>query len=200
MNSDIIIGFLVGIGLASAVGFRIFIPLFMMSLCAYFEWLPFDLGNSWKWIGSTTALVAFGIGTLVETLGYYIPWVDNLLDTITAPAAAIAGTLMMAVQLDAIDGAFMKWALAIIAGGGTASLISGTTAGSRATSSATTGGVANPIISTTELGFSGLLGITSLLSLSFPAVLIILIGLLIFVAFIIYKIIKGLGSIRKKIN
>lgn len=200
MIPDIFIGFLVGIGLASAIGFRVFIPLFLVSLSAYFEWIPFDLGEKWEWLGSSMAVVAFGIGMLVETLGYYIPWVDNLLDTITAPTAAIAGTMMMAVQLDTIDSEFLKWALAIIAGGGTASLVSGATAGSRATSSATTGGVANPVISTAEIGTAGTLGATSLLSLNFPVLLVVLVVFLALTFFVIYRVYKGFGWIRKKIT
>lgn len=197
---DIIVGLLVGIGLASAIGFRVFIPLFLVSLSAYFNWIPFDLGNNWQWLGSSTAVIAFGVGMLVETLGYYIPWVDNLLDTITAPTAAIAGTMMMAIQLDTLDSEFLKWALAIIAGGGTASLVSGATAGSRATSSATTGGVGNPVLSTAEIGTAGALGTTSLLSLNFPILLIVLVLFLALVFFLIYKVYKGFGWIRKKIN
>ncbi|MFV0530276.1 MAG: DUF4126 domain-containing protein [Flavobacteriales bacterium] len=198
MFPEIAIGLLVGIGLASAVGFRVFVPLFMISIFSYLGWIPFELGDNWSWLGSMTAVIAFGIATVVEIFGYYIPWVDNILDTITAPAAAIAGTMMMAIQLDTLDSEFLKWSLAIIAGGGTATMVSGATSGSRMVSSSTTGGVANPFIATTEVGTASVLGLTSLLSLSYPILIFLLIFFLLIIGYVIYKVYQGFGWVREK--
>ena len=196
---DIIIGLIVGLGLSSAVGFRVFVPLFLLSLFSYLGYLPFDLGENWKWVGSLTAVIGFGFATLLETFGYYIPWVDNVLDTITTPAATVAGTFLMASQLTGMEDHFLMWALAIIAGGGTAAAVSGATAGTRATTSATTGGMANPILSTAELGTASALGVTSLLSLSSPVLFVVLVLLLVLVAYVVYKLIQNFMKIRKKI-
>jgi hypothetical protein len=46
---------------------------------------------------------------------------------------------------------FLKWTLAVIAGGGAAGLVQGATVMTRAASTATTGGLANPVVSTLEL-------------------------------------------------
>lgn len=199
MFSEIIIGLLVGVGLASAVGFRIFVPLLMVSIVAYLDWMPFELSDHWSWLGSSTAVIAFGVATIVEIFGYYIPWVDNILDTITGPVAAIVGTMMVAIQLDTLDSEFLKWAMAIIAGGGTATVVSGATSGSRMISTSTTTGIANPIISTAEIGTAGVLGLTSLLSLSYPVLIFLLLFFLVIIGFIIYKVYQGFDRIREKV-
>lgn len=193
---EIIISLIIGIGLASAVGFRVFIPMFMVSLFAYFDWVPFDLGESWTWLGSSTAVIAFGVAVIIETIGYYIPVVDNALDTIAAPAAAVAGTMMVAIQLDSLDSEFIKWALAIIAGGGTATAINGATSSGRATSTVSTAGLGNSIVSSAEIGAAGALGLTSLLSLSYPVLIVILLIGLLLVGYLIYRLFKGWGKIK----
>ena len=90
---ETVISICLGIGLAASVGFRVFLPLFALSLASYFN--IWELNGSWLWIGSLTAVLIFGVATLIEVMGYYIPFVDNLLDTIAIPLAAIAGTAVM---------------------------------------------------------------------------------------------------------
>jgi len=148
-TTETLISIFLGIGLAASVGFRVFVPLFSLSLASYFGVIP--LNESWVWIGSITALCTFGIATVLEILAYYIPIFDNLLDTIAVPLAAIAGTAVVvstAANLDPI----VTWSLAIIAGGGTAAAIKGSAATTRAASTTTTAGLANPIVSTVETG------------------------------------------------
>ncbi|NCO63637.1 MAG: DUF4126 domain-containing protein, partial [Flavobacteriia bacterium] len=50
MNLESIISICLGIGLAASVGFRLFLPLFALSLASYFNIL--ELNESWQWIGS----------------------------------------------------------------------------------------------------------------------------------------------------
>ena len=76
MTSETIISIFLGIGLAASVGFRVFLPLFALSLAAYFG--VWELNQHWVWIGSLAALIILGVATLVELLAYFIPWVDNL--------------------------------------------------------------------------------------------------------------------------
>ena len=137
----------IGIGLAAACGFRVFVPLLVMSAAAYTGHL--ELSSGFQWIGTLPALVAFASATALEIAAYYVPWVDNLLDTISGPAAVIAGTVVTASALTDVD-PFLKWSLAIIGGGGVAGIVSGSTTVLRGASTLATGGLGNPIFSTVE--------------------------------------------------
>ena len=85
ISTELIISLLLGIGLSAAVGFRIFVPLLISALGAYF--FDFNLNENFSWIGTLPAVVIFGTATLFEIVAYFIPWFDNLLDTIATPAA-----------------------------------------------------------------------------------------------------------------
>lgn len=91
--TESIISICLGIGLAASAGFRVFLPLFALSLAAHFN--LWELNESWLWIGSLMAVITLGAATLIEIAAYYIPFVDNLLDTIAIPLATIAGTAVM---------------------------------------------------------------------------------------------------------
>jgi hypothetical protein len=175
-----------GIGLASAVGFRVFFPLLLLSLAGYYDYIP--LNESWEWIGSLTALIILGMATIIEIFGYYIPWVDNILDTLAVPLAAIAGTVVVVATIGDMNPVF-TWALAIIAGGGTATAIKGNVSLLRLSSTATTGGLANPVVSTIETGGSLVM---TLLSIFFPILAILL------VIFIFYRIFRFYKKHPKK--
>lgn len=162
-----------GIALAAACGFRVFVPLLATSLAAHFGYLTPSSGMAW--IGSLPALIMLCVATVVEILGYYIPWVDHLLDTVASPAAVIAGTLAAAAAFGNIDPAF-KWALALIAGGGAAAMLQGATVLTRAASTATTGGIGNPIVSTAENAGAIILSISAVLLPIFAIVLVGIIG------------------------
>ncbi|MEO0509054.1 MAG: DUF4126 domain-containing protein [Verrucomicrobiota bacterium] len=152
-----------GIGLAAACGFRVFVPLFIASLAANMG-VEVDFLGSFNvseilgehhWLGSTPVTIMLGVATAVEVAGYYVPWIDNALDTIASPLAVGAGTLITGAMMPEFmgDGSF-KWAIATIAGGGTAGVVQGASVIARGTSSATTGGIGNPAVSTAELGGS----------------------------------------------
>jgi hypothetical protein len=184
MTTETLISICLGIGLAASVGFRVFLPLFALSLAAYFN--VWELNESWQWIGSTAALVTLGVATLVEIFAYFIPYVDNLLDSIAIPLAAIAGTAVMVSTVADLSPA-ITWALAIIAGGGTAAAISSASGATRLTSTATTAGIANPLVSTVETGTSIVMAVVSIF---IPVVAFVLVILLIFIIFKVYKKIK----------
>lgn len=149
-----LVGIALGIGLAAATGFRIFIPLLIAGLAAYFGHLP--LGDSFQWLKEPIALVILGTAAIAETLAYYIPGVDHALDVIAGPATLVAGTVASAAVMTDIPPAVM-WPVAVIAGGGAAGLTKGSTALLRAKSGLMTGGLANPVISTVETaGATGL--------------------------------------------
>lgn len=174
-DSSAIMSFFLGIGLAASAGFRVFLPLFALSLGTHFGQDLISLNESWQWIGGWPAVITLGIATLVEIIAYYIPVVDNLLDTIAIPVAAVAGTLLMASTLLDMN-EVATWALAIIAGGGTAAAVSGTTAATRAVSTGTTAGTGNFVVNTGETAAAAVLSVTSFIwaPLAFVLVLILL--------------------------
>lgn len=172
-----------GIGLAAAVGFRVFLPLLIVSIAGHYNVIP--LNESWEWAGSIAAIITLGIATLIEIFGYYIPWFDNLLDTIALPLATVAGTAVMVATMADFNPVF-TWALAIIAGGGTAAVIKGNASAIRLTSTASTGGFANPVVATVETGTSTVMSLLSI----FIAPIAFLLTLGIFYS--IYKIYKKL--------
>jgi hypothetical protein len=143
-----------GVGLAAATGFRIFVPLLIAGLAARFGDLP--LTDGFAWLASTPALLTLATAAVLETLAYYVPGVDHLLDVVAGPATLAAGAVASAAVMTDIPQAVM-WPVAIIAGGGIAGLTKGTTAVLRAKSGAMTGGLANPVVSTVEtVGATGL--------------------------------------------
>ncbi len=149
-----IVGILMGFGLASACGFRLFVPMLITSMVARSGVVT--LSSGFDWMASDVALFAFAAATVVEIAGYYVPWVDNLLDTIATPAAAIAGTLVAAPFITGMDPS-LEWLIAAIVGGGSATGIQLFTVGTRAVSTLTTGGLGNPVVSTAEAGASTVL-------------------------------------------
>lgn len=167
---ETLLSFCVGIGLSAACGFRVFMPLLVISVAAKAGHLT--LAPGFEWVGTYPALVAFATATVLEIAGYYIPWVDNALDTIATPAAVIAGIVVMASMVQGMS-PFLKWTLAVIAGGGAAGLVQVTTGMTRFASSATTGGLGNSIISTIEAAGSFILSVLAVL-VPFLAVLIVL--------------------------
>ena len=157
-----ILAIFAGIGLAAACGFRVFVPLFIASLAANsgvdaFGDVNFQemLGSDFDWLGSTPVTIALGVATALEIGSYYVPWIDNALDSIATPAAVVAGTFISGAMMPEMmgDGSF-KWIVSTIAGGGTAGLVQGASVITRGTSTATTGGIGNPVVSTAELGGS----------------------------------------------
>ena len=183
---EIILSIFLGIGLATATGFRVFLPLLVLSLAGFYEVIP--LNEGWQWIGSLTAIITLGVATLIEIFGYYIPWFDNILDTIALPLATLAGTAIMVATITDLD-PVITWALAIIAGGGTAAAIKGNASAARLTSSTTTVGFANPVLTTIETGVSTFM---SILSIFVPVIAFLFVIVLFFIIFRFYK------KLRKK--
>lgn len=156
---ETVIGVLVGIGLSAASGLRVFIPLLGLSVAGFHGVVP--LGESFAWLATWQAMLAFGVASLLEVGAYYVPWLDHAMDALLAPAAAIAGTLMTASTLGDTS-PLLKWSFALIAGGGISSLVHFGTSAARAAVSLPTGGLANPIVSSIEGGGAIVLTILAL--------------------------------------
>ena len=159
---DLALSIALGVVLAAATGFRVFLPMLIVSAAAYTGHLSLD--NSFAWLGTPFTLTMLGAAALVEVLAYYVPGVDNLLDTVATPASLIAGTIVSAAVMTDLA-PMVKWMAAVIAGGGAAGLTQALTAMLRAKSTVLTGGFGNPVIATGELGGSVVL---SLLALAAP--------------------------------
>ncbi|MBD1909478.1 DUF4126 domain-containing protein [Leptolyngbya sp. FACHB-16] len=153
---------MLGVSLSAATGFRVFVPFLVMSIAAQSGHL--SLAQGFSWIGTVPALIMFAIASLLEVGAYYIPWIDELLDLIATPIAVVAGVITTASVTGEMSPLF-QWTLAIIAGGSAAGLVKGMTDVARLTSTATTGGLANPLLATMELGSSTVL---SLLAIALP--------------------------------
>jgi hypothetical protein len=170
---DLGLSIALGIGLAAATGLRLFLPMLVVSVAAYSGHLP--LSDHFAWLASPAALVLLSVAALIEILAYYVPGLDNLLDTLATPAAFVAGTIISAAVFTDLS-PMVKWAAAIIAGGGIAGLTQTTTAVLRAKSTMFTGTLGNPVIATAEMGGSLLI---SLMALAAPLLtLIVIVALL----------------------
>ena len=166
---DLAVSIALGIGLAAATGLRVFLPLLIVSGASYAGYLP--VGENFEWLATPGAMTLLGVAAIVEILAYYIPGIDNLLDIIATPAAFVAGTVVAAAVITDLP-PMVKWATAVIAGGGIAGATQGMTALLRAKSTMFTGTLGNPVIATAESGGSL---IVSLLALAAPLAAILLI-------------------------
>lgn len=173
---DILASIALGVGLAAAVGLRVFLPLLVLSIAGYAGVVP--LSDSFQWLATLPAVAMLGVAAAVEIAAYYIPGVDNLLDTLATPAALVAGTIAAAAVMTDLP-PLVKWTTAVIAGGGAAGLTQGVTALVRAKSTATTGGLGNPFVATGELGGATLL---SLLAIFAPILALVLVVLAVWIA------------------
>ena len=157
--SDLPLSLVLGVGLAAATGFRVFLPMLIMSGAAYTGHLSLD--DNFAWLGTLSALTMLSVAALAEVLAYYVPGVDNLLDSLATPAALVAGTVVSAAVMTDLP-PMVKWTAAVIAGGGIAGLTQGVTAMLRAKSTVLTGGFGNLAIATAELGGALLVSFLSL--------------------------------------
>ena len=139
-----------GLGLAAASGFRVFLPPFLMAVCVRLGFMDVNIeGTEFESLSSDLSILLLGVASLSEVLAYKIPWMDNLLDSIATPLAGLAGISVVAVSLEGTDPS-VQWALAVIAGGGTALSIQSATVAGRGLSSMFTLGLANPLFSIIE--------------------------------------------------
>ncbi|HNS16873.1 MAG TPA: DUF4126 domain-containing protein [Bacteroidales bacterium] len=188
MEKEVITAVALGVGLAASCGFRVFIPLLVASIAARTGLFP--LNESFEWLASWPAIISFGTATIFEIFAYYIPFVDNLLDTITTPLAIGAGTLLVTSVLP-IDQDFLKWITGLIVGGGAAATIQGGSVLTRLASSKLTAGAGNPVVATGE--HAAAVG-SSVLTLVSPVLIAIVFFL--FIVFILVKLQRRLSRKR----
>lgn len=168
---DALIGVFAGLALSAAVGFRVFVPLLFTGAAARLGYL--ELTRDMTWLASDAALVALATATLLEVSAYYVPWLDNLLDAIAAPAAVGAGVITWAAVTPELS-PLLRWTLAIVAGGGAAGLVQSGTTLLRLHSSTLTAGLGNPVVATGELAGSVSLSVLAVLAPLLAAMLVVL--------------------------
>jgi len=187
MEKEIITAVAIGIGLSASCGFRVFVPLLVAGIAAKMNIFPVNEG--FQWLSSWPAIISFGTATVAEILAYYIPFIDNLLDTITTPMAVVGGTLLLTSVIP-VDNEFLKWAIGFLFGGGAAATVQGGTVLTRLASTKLTAGIGNPVLATGEhVAAFG----SSVLTLIIPLIIAALILLL-----IVYFISKYGGLIFRK--
>jgi hypothetical protein len=158
---DSLLGLGVGLALSTAAGLRVFVPLLLTCFAARAGWLTLTPGMAW--IGSDTALIAFATATVLEVGAYYVPWLDNLVDSLATPAAITAGVVTTAAATPELP-PLLRWTLALVAGGGAAGLVHAGTALLRLKSSTFTAGAGNSVVATGELVGSVVLSLLALLA------------------------------------
>lgn len=183
---EFILAILIGVGLSASAGFRVFTPLLITSIASYADWV--NLAAGFDWIGTMPALLAFSVATLIEVFAYFIPFIDNIIKLMAAPAAIIAGTLLMASFIGDME-PFMTWSIAIIGGGGVATISQAATTAIRGTSTVVTGGIGNFFVSIFE-------GVSAIVIAVFSILLPIL--SIVFVAIIIFLLIKFIRILKSK--
>ena len=180
---EALISLALGLGLAAAAGFRVFVPLFVLSLAARGGYVQLSAG--FEWAASDAALIAFGSATLLEVVAYYIPVLDHLLDIAASPAAVVAGMILSASVMADLP-PLIRWTAVVVGGGGIAAIVQGSTVALRAGSTATTGGLANALVATGEAG--GAIGL-ALLAVALPGVALVL---AIAFVWVVYKVVRRL--------
>lgn len=197
---SILVAVILGVGLSAAAGFRVFVPLLGAGIAIRVGWLA--PGESLEWVGSTPALVAFGLACIVELLGTLIPAVDHAIDGLAAPMSAAAGSILMAVQmcdqlglgvseqLAGVDGVrelspLVLWTISIIIGGGLALGTHTVAAAGRVGSTALTAGIANPIYAAAESATS--MAATTLAIVLPPCCLVLAVPMILVIVLILIR-------------
>ena len=183
---DTVFAAMIGVALSATCGFRVFVPLLAVCIAtratesegeSYVQ-----LAENFTWLASDPAFVVFLVAAIFEIAGYYLPIIDNFLDTVATPAAVVAGTLITAAFLVDVE-PWLQWTLGVIAGGGLAGAVQATTVVTRAASTVTTGGLGNPVVASVETGYSFL---SSLLAVVFAPLALAVVLLLVFTGLFIW--------------
>ena len=183
---DTVFAAMIGVALSATCGFRVFVPLLAVCIAtratesegeSYVQ-----LAENFTWLASDPAFVVFLVAAIFEIAGYYLPIIDNFLDTVATPAAVVAGTLITAAFLVDVE-PWLQWTLGVIAGGGLAGAVQATTVVTRAASTVTTGGLGNPVVASVETGYSFL---SSLLAVVFAPLALAVVLLLVFIGLFIW--------------
>ena len=173
--TDVLLSVAVGVGLAAAVGLRVFLPMLVLGIAARLGWTT--LGADFAWIASNVGLAALAVATVAEVAAYQFPAIDNALDAVATPIAIAAGVVAIAAVTSELP-APLRWSLAVVAGGGTAGLVQSLTTIARLKSTGFTAGLANPFLAGAELTGAA---VVAVLAVSAPLLAIALVVSLVWI-------------------
>jgi hypothetical protein len=181
MNAALVTDFLpalaLAIALAASAGLRAWLPLLLAGGLARMGVL--DLGPSFQFLASNKALVLFGVATAIEILGDKVPAVDHALDVIGTPLRPAAGALLAASVLGTVSDPLTSIVLGTAVGAPSALVPHAVKSALRVASTATTAGLANPLLSLIEDVISV---VTFVLAVLAPLVVLALLGLTLYLA------------------
>ncbi len=170
---------LLGLGLASATGLRTFLPLLMLALAARFGLFGIDLNDRMAWLADWPAISALAVAAVVEFIGDKVPVVDHALNVMGAFTRPIAGAVAAGSVFAGVDP--MTAAIAgLIVGAPTAFAFNAAQGGARLTSTATTGGLGNPILSFIKDVLSFLMVVLAFLAPILVPVLMVVLAVVVF--------------------
>src|SRR6476620_6822652 len=190
MDYSILTSFAMGIALSACAGFRIFIPMLAGALAGHFHII--ELSANVAWLSGWPAIILFATAAVAEVAAYYIPFVDNLLDTIATPLSVGAGTVLAASLLPLGHNDLLRWVVALLAGGSAAGTIQLGTGLLRLFSSKATVGTGNVVVATSE-NAAAVTG--TVLSFIIPVIIALL--LVVLIVWIIIKLERRILGKRK---
>ncbi|MFC4426841.1 DUF4126 domain-containing protein [Deinococcus navajonensis] len=176
---ELVSGLLSSLGLSGAAGLNAYIPLLVVGLLTRADVMhlaaPYDLlAHPWVLLGIAV------IGAL-DFVGDKIPGVDHVLHLLGSVVSTAAGAILFASQAGLAEvPPGLGLALGLVVAGG----VHATRTAVRPVATATTGGLANPVLSTAEDGLS--LGL-SLLAVFLP---VLAVGLLLVTMVLAYRVWK----------
>ena len=170
---------LLGLGLASATGLRTFLPLLMLALASKFSLFGIDLNDRMAWLADWPAISALAVAAVVEFTGDKVPVLDHGLNALGAFTRPIAGAVAASSVFAGVDP--MTAAIAgLIVGAPTAFAFNAAQGGARLTSTATTGGLGNPVVSFIEDVLSFLMVVLAFLAPVLVPILMIVLAVVVF--------------------
>jgi hypothetical protein len=161
------------VGLAASSGLNTFLPLLLLALAAKYHLFHVQLNGSFAWLSSDLGLGVLSVATIIEIIGDKIPCVDHALDVIGTLARPAAGALAAASVWTQTDPATAA-VLGLIIGAPAAFGLHAAKAGTRAASTTTTLGFANPVLSLIEDTAAVLLSVVALAAPLLVPVLLVL--------------------------
>jgi hypothetical protein len=148
MSVDLLQSIALGIALAACAGLRAWLPLFAVGLSVRLGVVP--LGDSFRFLGSNTALTVFLIATIIEVLADKIPVVDHALDALSTFLKPLAGMLLAASVMWTVDDPIVALALGVMVGAPASMVPHAAKATLRGVLSPITMGLAAPVLSLLE--------------------------------------------------
>lgn len=141
------LGLSMAFGLSTSAGLNAYIPLLTIALVDRLTDGLIDLQGPWVWLSNWWTIGVLAVLLIIEVLADKIPAVDTANDIVQTVIRPAAGAILFAASTHAIG---LHPVLAAICGVILAGGVHVVKAGGRPVVTATTGGIANPVISTLE--------------------------------------------------